>query len=118
MMHRIMRKSKIHRATVTDANLNYVGSITVDKDLLDAVDILEDEKVLVVNINNGARFETYAINGERGSGIICVNGAAARLVQENDLVIIISFAAYSENEIDSFKPKTIFLNDKNQIMAD
>nr|MBO2470846.1 aspartate 1-decarboxylase [Bacillota bacterium] len=91
-MFRTMMKAKIHRATVTEANLNYVGSITIDADILDAVDILPNEKVQVVNNHNGARFETYVIPGPRGSGVICLNGAAARLVQPGDVIIIISYA--------------------------
>jgi aspartate 1-decarboxylase len=89
-MQRIMLKSKIHRATVTDANLNYQGSITIDKDILEAADMLHYEQVCVVNINNGARFETYIMEGERGSGTVCLNGAAARLVHVGDLVIVFS----------------------------
>ncbi|CAM5206955.1 Aspartate 1-decarboxylase OS=Lysinibacillus sphaericus OX=1421 GN=panD PE=3 SV=1 [Lysinibacillus sphaericus] len=95
-MLRMMMNSKIHRATVTEADLNYVGSITIDEDILDAVGMLPNEKVHIVNNNNGARFETYIIAGERGSGVICVNGAAARLVQRGDIVIIISYV-YVDN---------------------
>ncbi|GMA63117.1 aspartate 1-decarboxylase [Alicyclobacillus fastidiosus] len=114
-MFRSMLKSKIHRATVTEADLNYVGSITIDPDLLEAVDILPNEKVLVVNNNNGERFETYAILGEPGSGQICVNGAAARLVQPGDLVIIMAFALMSEAELADFEPKVAFMNRDNTI---
>lgn len=110
-----MLKSKIHRATVTEADLNYVGSITIDPQLLEAVDILPNEKVLVVNNNNGERFETYAILGEPGSGQICVNGAAARLVQPGDLVIIMAFALVSEAELADFEPKVAFMNRDNTI---
>lgn len=101
-------KSKIHRASVTESNLDYIGSITIDEDLMDAANILENEKVLVVNNNNGARFETYVIRGERGSGVICINGSAARLVQENDVVIIMTFAMMSAEEAKIFKPTVVF----------
>ena len=117
-MRRIMCKSKIHRATVTDADLNYEGSITIDPDLLDAADIREYEQVQVVNINNGARFETYAIAGRRGSGDIVVNGAAARLVQKGDLAIIMSFAVLEEKELDAFEPRVIFVDARNKATAD
>ena len=113
-MRRTMCKSKIHRATITDADLNYEGSITIDPDLLDAADIREYEQVQVVNVNNGARFETYAINGRRGSGDIVVNGAAARLVQAGDLAIIMSFASYDEAELAAFKPRVIFVGPDNK----
>src|SRR3989337_1000830 len=95
-MDRVMLKSKIHRATVTEANLDYVGSITIDRDLLDAAEMHPYEHVHVVDINSGSRFETYTIEGPRGSGVVCVNGAAARLVQPGDLVIILSYAQYEE----------------------
>ena len=98
-MFRTMLGGKIHRATVTEADLNYVGSITVDQDLLDAAGILVNEKVAIVNNNNGERFETYTIPGERGSGVVCLNGAAARLVQKGDIVIIMSYVMLSEPEI-------------------
>src|SRR5579885_307940 len=98
-MQRTMCKGKIHRATVTQANLNYIGSITIDQDLLDAANIYPYEKVQVVNINNGARLETYTIAGARGSGVICLNGAAARLNAEGDLVIIMSYGQFDEQEI-------------------
>src|SRR3954468_892114 len=113
-MQRMMCKSKIHRATVTDADLNYEGSITIDPDLLDAADIREYEHVHVANVNNGARFETYAIAGTRGSGQVVVNGAAARLVQKGDLVIIMAYAAFSEEELAGFKPKMVFVDDRNR----
>jgi aspartate 1-decarboxylase len=109
-----MMKSKIHRATVTEANLNYVGSITIDTELLEAADILPHEKVQVLNINNGARFETYAIPGERGSGVICVNGAAARLVQPGDIVIIISYGFYSDEEARNLTPRVVFVDARNK----
>ncbi len=107
-------KSKIHRATVTEANLNYVGSITIDESLMEAADLLENEKVQIVNNNNGARLETYVIPGPRGSGVICLNGAAARLVQPGDVVIIISYAVISQEELSSHKPTIVFVDEKNQ----
>ncbi len=110
---RTMLKSKIHRATVTDANLNYVGSITVDSNLLDAADIRPYEHVHIVNINNGARFETYAIDGARGSGVICLNGAAARLAQPGDLVIVLSYAQYIETETQGFAPVVVHVDESN-----
>jgi len=110
-----MLKSKLHRATITEANIDYVGSITIDKELLDCSDILPGEKVQVVDINNGQRFETYTIEGEAGSGIICVNGAAARLVQPNDKIIIISYAMMDRGEAKTYKPKIIQLGEKNRI---
>jgi len=114
---RIMMKSKLHRATVTGANLNYVGSITIDSDLMARADILPNEKVQVVNNNNGARFETYTIPGPAGSGVICVNGAAARLVQPGDIVIIIAYGIFNEAEAGSYKPKVILLDSQNKIKA-
>ncbi|GAX89766.1 aspartate 1-decarboxylase [Effusibacillus lacus] len=114
-MFRTMMKSKIHRATVTEANLNYVGSITIDQDIMDAVDILENEKVQVVNNNNGARLETYVIPGPRGSGVICLNGAAARLVQPGDTVIIISYALMEEAKARSHQPIVALMNPDNTI---
>jgi len=114
-MLRTLMKSKIHQARVTEANLNYVGSITIDADLLKQVDILPHEKVQIVNNHNGARFETYVIPGEPGSGVICLNGAAARLVQENDVVIIISYAQVTEKELASFKPKVAILDENNKV---
>ena len=111
-MFRMMMGSKLHRATVTEANLNYVGSITIDSALLDAAGMLPNEKVHVVNNNNGARFETYIIAGEAGSGVICVNGAAARLVQEGDVVIILSYVYMSDEEAQNHEP-TVLLMDKN-----
>jgi len=115
-MFRTMFKSKIHRAVVTGANLNYMGSITIDRDLMDVADILPNEKVQVVNNNNGARFETYVIEGERGSGEICLNGAAARLVQPGDSVIIITYAVMSDEECRTFKPKMVFVDSQNKIV--
>lgn len=113
-MFRTMMKSKIHRATVTEANLQYVGSITIDTALLEISDILPNEKVQIVNNNNGARFETYVIPGDRNSGVICLNGAAARQVQVGDQVIIISYAMLSDEEIKQYNPKVIFVDAKNQ----
>lgn len=114
-MYRYMLKSKIHRAVVTDADLNYVGSITIDPILMEAADILPNEKVAVVNNNNGARFETYVIEGERGSGTICLNGAAARLVQKGDIIIILTYAVVDDKECRDYKPKLVYVNEKNQI---
>ncbi len=110
---RTMMKSKIHRATVTDANLNYVGSITLDRDLMDAADILPFEQVAIVDINNGARFETYAIEGPRGGGDVCLNGAAARLVHPGDLIIIITYAQYDAAELADFAPTIVHVDEKN-----
>lgn len=109
-------KSKLHRATVTEANLNYVGSITIDEALLEAAGILEGEKVQIVNNNNGARLETYTIKGARGSGVICLNGAAARLVQPGDTVIIIAYAQMTPEEAQGFKPNVVILGSENQIV--
>jgi aspartate 1-decarboxylase len=106
-MHRTMLKSKIHRATVTDCDLHYVGSITIDADLLDAADILEHEQVHVVDVDNGARFETYTIAGERGSGAVQVNGAAARLVHRGDTIIVISYAQYDRTELREYEPRVV-----------
>ncbi|MBD2869695.1 aspartate 1-decarboxylase [Paenibacillus arenilitoris] len=113
-MFRTMMKSKLHRATVTEANLNYVGSITIDEDLMDAADLWENEKVQIVNNNNGARFETYVITGERGSGVICLNGAAARQVQPGDQVIIISYAMMTDEEAKAHKPIVTILDESNR----
>ena len=106
-MRRRMMKSKIHRATVTGSDLHYVGSITIDADLLEAADIREHEQVHVVDVDNGARFETYTIAGARGSGEIKINGAAARLVHTGDTVIVISYASYDERELDRYEPKVV-----------
>ena len=114
-MFRTLLGGKIHRATVTQADLNYVGSITIDQDLLDAADICVNEKVQIVNNNNGARFETYTIAGERGSGIVCLNGAAARLVQAGDIVIIMSYVLLSEPEIAAHQPKVVLVDGANKI---
>ncbi|MCC7139633.1 MAG: aspartate 1-decarboxylase [Planctomycetes bacterium] len=114
-MFRSMLKSKIHHARVTEADLHYVGSVTVDRDLLREVDILPNEKVLVVNLNNGARFETYAFEGKSGSGVICMNGGCARHVAVGDTVIIFAFAWMDDREARELKPKVVFLDDKNQV---
>ena len=114
-MFRTLLGGKIHRATVTQADLNCVGSITIDQDLLDAADICVNEKVQIVNNNNGARFETYTIAGERGSGIVCLNGAAARLVQAGDIVIIMSYVLLSEPEIAAHQPKVVLVDGANTI---
>lgn len=111
-----MLKSKIHRATITGSDLHYVGSITIDQDLLDAADIREHEQVHVVDVDNGARFETYTISGERGSGEICVNGAAARLVHTGDTIIVISYAEYSEEDLESYVPRVVHVNKNNEIV--
>jgi aspartate 1-decarboxylase len=111
-----MLKSKIHRATVTGSDLHYVGSITIDQDLLDAADICEHEQVHVVDVDNGARFETYTISGERGSGEICINGAAARLVHTGDTIIVISYAEYSEEDLESYVPRVVHVNRENEIV--
>ncbi|MER2112124.1 MAG: aspartate 1-decarboxylase [Solibacillus isronensis] len=114
-MFRMMMNSKIHRAQVTQADLNYVGSITIDEDILDAVGMLPNEKVHIVNNNNGARFETYIIAGERGSRVICVNGAAARLVQKGDIVIIISYVYVDNKEVAEHTPTVAIMGENNTI---
>lgn len=114
-MFRTLLGGKIHCATVTEANLNYVGSITIDQDLLDAAGICVNEKVQIVNNNNGQRFETYTISGGRGSGVICLNGAAARLVQPGDIVIIMSYVMLSEPEIQAHEPKVVLVDQQNRI---
>lgn len=116
-MQRTMMKSKIHRATVTDANLNYVGSITIDRDLMDAADLREFEQVAVVNINNGARFETYVIEGPRGCRDMCLNGAAARLAHPGDKIIVISYGSYSESELQDFEPVVVHVDDENRAVV-
>jgi aspartate 1-decarboxylase len=113
-VRRRMLKSKIHRAVVTDANLHYVGSVTIDPDLLEAADILEHEQVAVVDIDNGARLETYAIAGVRGSGDLCLNGAAARLVQTGDRVIVISYADYDDAEMEGYAPRVVHVDTSNR----
>ena len=116
-MNRTMLKSKIHRASVTDCDLHYVGSITLDPLLLEAADILPHEQVAVLDIDNGARFETYAMAGERGSGEVKLNGAAARLVARGDKVIVISYASYSAQELDAYEPRVVHVDADNQILA-
>ena len=111
-----MMKAKIHRARVTEANLDYVGSITIDQDIIDSVGILPHEKVQIVNNNNGARLETYVIPGERGSKVMCLNGAAARLVQKNDVIIVVSYALLSDDELTTFKPKVALMNNENDVI--
>ncbi|WP_409301342.1 aspartate 1-decarboxylase [Peribacillus sp. SCS-155] len=115
-MFRTMMNAKIHRARVTEANLNYVGSITIDEDILDAVGMLPNEKVAIVNNNNGARLETYIIPGQRGSGVVCLNGAAARLVQPDDIVIIISYVMLPEDMVREHKPKVAIMDEFNNIV--
>ncbi|WP_059105140.1 aspartate 1-decarboxylase [Shouchella shacheensis] len=115
-MFRTMMKAKLHRARVTESNLNYVGSITIDEDLMEAVDILENEKVQIVNNNNGERFETYVIKGPRGGRGICLNGAAARLVQPGDVVIILSYALMDESRAQTHHPKVAILDQDNCIV--
>ena len=116
-MNRTMLKSKIHRASVTDCDLHYVGSVTLDPLLLEAADILPHEQVAVLDIDNGARFETYALVGERGSGEVKLNGAAARLVHRGDKVIVISYAAYTAADLDSYSPRVVHVDAANQIIA-
>jgi aspartate 1-decarboxylase len=111
-----MFKGKLHRATVTQADINYVGSVTIDSDLLEQSGILPGEKVQIVNLHNGERFETYTIKGDAGSGVICINGAAARLVQVGDKVIIIAYALMDEDEAKSFLPNVLVLDDRNRIV--
>jgi aspartate 1-decarboxylase len=117
-MQRVMLKSKIHRATVTDCDLHYVGSITVDPDLLEAADILEHEQVHVVDVDNGARFETYTIRGQRGSGDMRVNGAAARLVHSGDTIIVISYGSYDQADLERYEPRVVHVEaNTNRIIA-
>lgn len=116
-MLRTMFKSKIHRATVTQADLHYVGSVTIDAELLEAADLLPGELVHIVDITNGARLETYVIEGERGSGVVGINGAAAHLVQPGDLVIIISYAQVSDAEARELKPRVVHVDEGNRIVA-
>ena len=111
-----MLKSKIHRAVITQAELNYVGSVTIDEDLMDAAGLYEYEHVHIVNVNSGSRIETYVIAGERGSGVICLNGAAARSGQKGDYVIIMSYATMTPDEIKTHRPKVVFVDDKNDIV--
>lgn len=113
-MQRTLMKSKLHRATVTDANVDYMGSATLDPDLMDAADILPHERVQVVDVDNGARLETYAIRGERGSGDVCLNGAAARLITTGDRVIVISYAVYDDAEARAHEPVVVFCDERNR----
>ncbi|CAA9354907.1 MAG: Aspartate 1-decarboxylase [uncultured Frankineae bacterium] len=115
-MQRTMLKSKVHRATVTQADLHYVGSVTVDEDLMDAADLLAGEKVAVVDVTNGARLETYVIAGERGSGVIGINGAAAHLVHPGDLVILIAYASMDDAEARAYEPRVVFVDAGNRIV--
>jgi aspartate 1-decarboxylase len=108
-------KSKVHRAVITEANLNYVGSLTLDEDLMDAANLIENEKITVVNANNGERLETYLIKGERGSGVVCLNGPAARRGAEGDVIIIISYAQMDFEEAKSFKPSIVFPKEGNKL---
>jgi aspartate 1-decarboxylase len=116
-LQRTMLKSKIHRATVTDCDLHYVGSITIDPELLEVADIREYEQVAVVDINNGARFETYTIPGEPRSGDMKLNGAAARLVQPGDTIIVISYATYDPEELEHYRPRVVHVDERNQVVA-
>jgi aspartate 1-decarboxylase len=109
-------KSKIHRATVTEANLNYEGSVTIDADLMEAADILPHEQVQVLNVNNGERFDTYAIRGQRGSGVICLNGPAARLAHVGDLVIILTYAWMEREELERHTPRVVMVDERNRIL--
>jgi aspartate 1-decarboxylase len=113
-MHRFMLKSKLHRATVTAARLDYAGSITLDADLMDAADIVDHERVLVVDVDNGARLETYAIPGPRRSGTVCMNGAAARLVHEGDRIIVMTFAGIDEQDVRTHRPRVVFVDERNR----
>ena len=113
-MFRTMLKSKIHRATVTEANLHYIGSVTIDADLMEAADLLEGEQVTIVNVDNGARLVTYAITGERGSGMIGINGAAAHLVHPGDLVILIAYGTMDDAEARTFRPRVVFVDADNR----
>jgi aspartate 1-decarboxylase len=115
-MFRTMLNAKIHRARVTEANLNYVGSITIDEDIIDAVGMVANEKVQIVNNNNGARFETYIIPGKRASGVVCLNGAAARLVQEDDIIIILTYTLIAEEKVASHMPKIAIMDESNKIV--
>ncbi|OLZ67263.1 aspartate 1-decarboxylase [Streptomyces sp. IMTB 2501] len=116
-MRRTMMKSKIHRATVTQADLNYVGSLTLDPVLMEEADLLVGELVHIVDVNNGARLETYVIEGERDSGVVCINGAAARLIQPGDIVIIIAYASVEDEEAAKLEPRVVFVNGENGIVS-
>jgi aspartate 1-decarboxylase len=114
-MFRTMMKSKIHRARVTDSNLDYEGSITIDETLMEAAEIIPYEQVQIYNVTNGERFTTYAIKGERNSGVICINGAAAHKARKNDIIIIATYGTYEEKELATFKPKKVYADDSNRI---
>ncbi|MCF3106605.1 aspartate 1-decarboxylase [Streptomyces roseoverticillatus] len=116
-MFRTMLKSKIHRATVTGADLNYVGSLTLDPVLMEQADLLPGEQVHIVDVNNGSRLETYVIEGERGSGVVCINGAAARLVAPGDIVIIIAYASVTDEEARALKPRVVFVDGENKAVS-
>ncbi|WP_405587760.1 aspartate 1-decarboxylase [Streptomyces sp. NBC_01190] len=116
-MHRTMLHSKIHRATVTQADLHYVGSVTLDRDLIDAAGLLPGERVDIVDINNGSRLTTYVLEGERGSGVVGINGAAARLISPGDLVIIIGYATVTQEEADSLSPHIVFVDQANRVVT-
>ncbi|MEU5535142.1 aspartate 1-decarboxylase [Streptomyces sp. NPDC020362] len=115
-MRRTMLKSKIHRATVTQADLHYVGSLTLDPELMEHADLLPGELVHIVDVNNGARLETYVIEGERGSGVVCINGAAARLVHPGDIVIIIAYASVEDGEAAALEPRVVFVDKSNSVL--
>ena len=117
-MNRFMLKSKIHRATVTDANLEYEGSVTIDENLMDAADLIEFEKVAIFDVTNGNRIETYVIRGERGTGVVCINGAAAHQVRKDDIVIIASFVMMDEAEAKRHEPKLVYVDAANRIRKD
>ena len=116
-MYRQVLKAKIHRATVTDAHVDYEGSITIDEELLKAADIVPSEKVLIANLNNGSRIESYAIPGEAGSGIVCMNGGAAKHAQKGDLVIIMTFAVLTDEELERHQPRIIYVDKQNRILS-
>ena len=116
-MYRQILKSKIHRATVTDSRIDYEGSITIDEDLLRAADIRPWEKVLIANLNNGSRIESYAISGEAGSGVICMNGGAAKYAQKGDLVIVMNFAVMTDEEVERHRPKVVYVDKQNRILS-
>ncbi|MES9525478.1 aspartate 1-decarboxylase [Streptomyces capoamus] len=115
-MRRTMLKSKIHRATVTQADLHYVGSLTLDVELMEQADLLPGELVHIVDVNNGARLETYVIEGDRGSGVVCINGAAARLVHPGDIVIIIAYGSVEDDEAAALKPRVVFVDESNSVV--
>ncbi|OPX96217.1 MAG: Aspartate 1-decarboxylase precursor [Syntrophorhabdus sp. PtaU1.Bin002] len=116
-MHRTMMKSKIHRATVTDANLGYEGSITIDEELMEKANIIPYEQVDIYNVTGGERFTTYAIKGDRNSGVICINGAAAHKARKGDIVIIVTYARFEEKELASFEPQKVYVNESNKIKS-